>query len=197
MVDAQQARAVLDYLYGFNLSPFLWRKVRSGLSAGRVQSVAVRLIVEREREIKKHVAESDFRISAVFNKDGHKGAIKALASGQFVSEEETEQFLKTCTQSSFSVGNLTVKDTSRKPTAPFTTSTLQQEASRKLGYSVSKTMILAQKLYEAGHITYMRTDSVNLSSLAIQAAKEEITKEFGEEYSKVRNFKNKNSSKEM
>jgi len=193
LVDAQQARRVLDRLVGYELSPVLWRKIKPSLSAGRVQSVAVRLIVERERVIKDHTSSADFRITAQFLKDGHNFAIKATTS-PFKEAQETEDFLKVCNQSEFTVKNLTVKDTLRKPTAPFTTSTLQQEASRKLGYSVSKTMMLAQKLYEAGHITYMRTDSVNLSTLALNAAKDEITKEFGPEYSNTRTFKNKNSS---
>jgi DNA topoisomerase-1 len=193
LVDAQQARRVLDRLVGYELSPVLWRKIKPSLSAGRVQSVAVRLIVERERDIKEHTSSTDYRITAQFLKDGHNFTIKASTT-PFKEAQETEDFLNACIQSSFSVNNLTVKDTLRKPTAPFTTSTLQQEASRKLGYSVSKTMMLAQKLYEAGHITYMRTDSVNLSTLALNAAKEEITKEFGAEYSTTRTFKNKNSS---
>ena len=193
LVDAQQARRVLDRLVGYELSPVLWRKIKPSLSAGRVQSVAVRLIVERERVIKEHQSTADFKITAQFLKNGHNFSIKATTT-PFKDVQETENFLNDCIQSTFSVQNLTVKDTLRKPTAPFTTSTLQQEASRKLGYSVSKTMMLAQKLYEAGHITYMRTDSVNLSTLALNAAKEEITKEFGPEYSKTRNYKNKNSS---
>ncbi|MDE7102382.1 MAG: DNA topoisomerase I, partial [Bacteroidales bacterium] len=168
LVDAQQARRVLDRLVGYEISPLLWRKVRSNLSAGRVQSVAVRLVVEREEEIKNFKEDSSYRVTASF------GAFTAELNTRFQSKEETAAFLDSCRNAQFSVDALEQKPSKRSPAAPFTTSTLQQEASRKLGFSVSKTMMVAQQLYEEGLITYMRTDSVNLSSLAINMAKEQV-----------------------
>ncbi len=193
LVDAQQARRVLDRLVGFELSPILWRTVGRGLSAGRVQSVAVRLIVEREREINAFQSQSEFKVSALFTNQEGK-SLKAELTRKFKTEEEAVFFLKQVQQAAFTVLNTEVKPTHRNPAPPFTTSTLQQEASRKLGYDVSKTMSLAQRLYENGHITYMRTDSVNLSQLAVAAAKDQITAMFGPEYSQVRKFSNKNES---
>ncbi|MDX5448623.1 MAG: type I DNA topoisomerase [Bacteroidota bacterium] len=190
LVDAQQARRVLDRLVGYELSPVLWKKVRRGLSAGRVQSVAVRLIVERERDIQNFDPESAFRIVAIFTTSEGVN-FKAELAERFKTEEEARDYLNKVSESSFSVDKLEKKPGKKSPAAPFTTSTLQQEASRKLGFSVSQTMTLAQKLYEAGHITYMRTDSVNLSQDAIQAAKSEIVRDFGEEYSQPRNFSTK------
>ena len=192
LVDAQQARRVLDRLVGFELSPVLWRKVKPSLSAGRVQSVAVKLIVEREREIKGHTPQSDFKISAEFLNQDNK-ALNAVLNHRFKEAGEVKSFLADCKKSTFKVTKIEVKPSFRKPSAPFTTSTLQQEASRKLGYSVSRTMILAQGLYEAGHITYMRTDSTNLSQLALDSAKTEIINSFGEEYSNTRNYVTKKS----
>jgi DNA topoisomerase-1 len=194
LVDAQQARRILDRLVGFELSPILWRKVKPSLSAGRVQSVAVRLIVEREREVNHFTSVSDFRITAEFTKKGHKKAIKAELPTRFKTEAEAIAFLKQAQDSDFTVNHIEVKPAQRKAAAPFTTSTLQQEASRKLGYPVAKTMLLAQKLYEAGHITYMRTDSVNLSQTAILGAEKEIKAAFGAEYSAPRNYTTKNAS---
>lgn len=193
LVDAQQARRVLDRLVGYELSPVLWRTVKSGLSAGRVQSVAVRLVVEREREINKFTSQSEFRVRAEFETpEGKK--FKAECPVKFKTEEEARAFLEKLKGASFSVASTEVKPATRNPSPPFTTSTLQQEASRKLGYDVSRTMQLAQRLYENGHITYMRTDSVNLSQLAIGAAKAQITAMFGEEFSNPRNFTTKNES---
>ena len=185
LVDAQQARRVLDRLVGYEISPLLWRKVRSNLSAGRVQSVAVRLVVEREEEIKNFKEDSSYRVTASF------GAFTAELNTRFQSKEETAAFLDSCRNAQFSVDALEQKPSKRSPAAPFTTSTLQQEASRKLGFSVSKTMMVAQQLYEEGLITYMRTDSVNLSSLAINMAKEHILEAYGERYSRPRNFSTK------
>ena len=193
LVDAQQARRVLDRLVGFELSPILWRTVGRGLSAGRVQSVAVRLIVEREREINAFQSQSEFKVSALFTNQEGK-SLKAESTRKFKTEDEAVSFLKQVQQAAFTVLNTEVKPTHRNPAPPFTTSTLQQEASRKLGYDVSKTMSLAQRLYENGHITYMRTDSVNMSQLAVAAAKDQITAMFGPEYSQVRKFSNKNES---
>ena len=193
LVDAQQARRVLDRLVGFELSPILWRTVGRGLSAGRVQSVAVRLIVEREREINAFQSQSEFKVSALFTNQEGK-SLKAELTRKFKTEDEAVSFLKQVQQAAFTVLNTEVKPTHRNPAPPFTTSTLQQEASRKLGYDVSKTMSLAQRLYENGHITYMRTDSVNMSQLAVAAAKDQITAMFGPEYSQVRKFSNKNES---
>ncbi|MDY0780240.1 type I DNA topoisomerase [Tenacibaculum sp. IB213877] len=190
LVDAQQARRVLDRIVGYELSPVLWRKVKAGLSAGRVQSVAVRLIVEREREIENFTPVASYRIDAEFeNTDGKK--FKAKLPKNFDTKEEAEAFLNSCLSADFKVADLQKKPAKKSPAAPFTTSTLQQEASRKLGFPVAKTMMVAQRLYEAGLITYMRTDSVNLSGEAIDAAKEEIVKSYGKEYSKPRNFNTK------
>lgn len=194
LVDAQQARRILDRLVGFELSPVLWKKVKPSLSAGRVQSVAVRLIVEREREINQFKTESDYRITAEFCKQGQSKIIKAELPQRYKTEQEALNFLKAASESSFSISHVEVKPAQRKPAAPFTTSTLQQEASRKLGYPVAKTMLLAQKLYEAGHITYMRTDSVNLSQTAISGAAAEINRAFGPSYSSPRNYTTKNAS---
>ena len=190
LVDAQQARRVLDRLVGYELSPILWRKVKGGLSAGRVQSVAVRLIVEREREIEDFTPVASYRVDAEFiNLNGKK--FKAKLSKNFSSRKEAEVFLNSCIEAQFSVADLTKKPAKKSPAAPFTTSTLQQEASRKLGFPVAKTMMVAQRLYEAGLITYMRTDSVNLSEDAKNAVKKEIIASYGKEYSKPRNFSNK------
>ena len=191
LVNAQQARRVLDRLVGFRLSPVLWRKVKPALSAGRVQSVAVRLIVEREREIQNFVSEPYYRVNAVFavtSDDGAKNEVKAELSNRFKTHEEALAFLEECKKSKFTVSSITKKPLKRMPAPPFTTSTLQQEAARKLGFTVSQTMMVAQRLYEAGRITYMRTDSVNLSSLAINTSKAEIVRLYGEEYSKVRMY---------
>ena len=192
LVNAQQARRVLDRLVGFRLSPVLWRKVKPSLSAGRVQSVAVRLIVEREREVQAFHSEPYYRVNALFllpDKDKVLREVRAELNTRFNTLEEATAFLEKCKDAQFSVLTVVKKPLKRTPPAPFTTSTLQQEASRKLGFTVSQTMMVAQHLYENGFITYMRTDSVNLSSLCIQASKEEISKLYGEEYSKPRNFK--------
>lgn len=189
LVDAQQARRVLDRLVGYELSPVLWKKVRTGLSAGRVQSVAVRLIVEREREIKDFQAESSFKITAVFEADGQE--VPAELQSKLPDAQAAEKWLQMAADASFSVDSTEKKPGSRSPGAPFTTSTLQQEASRRLGFSVRQTMTLAQRLYEAGHITYMRTDSMTLSGQAIKAAEAYIKKEYGEKYHKLRQYKTK------
>ncbi|MBP6230468.1 MAG: type I DNA topoisomerase [Paludibacteraceae bacterium] len=194
LVDAQQARRVLDRIVGFELSPILWRKIKPSLSAGRVQSVAVRLIVEREREINNFTAEANFRVTAIFiTKDTHGNTIELPAElpKRFKTKKEAQAFLETCKDALFTIEDISKKPSKKTPAAPFTTSTLQQEAARKLGYSVSQTMMLAQKLYENGFITYMRTDSVNLSSLAINTAKEEITRFAGEKYVHVRQYTTK------
>ncbi len=191
-VNAQQARRVLDRLVGFELSPILWKKIKTGLSAGRVQSVAVRLVVEREREIERFKTESAFRITALFNVDGKK--LEAELPARFKTQEEAQAFLENCRGAQYTIENLEKKPLKRSPAAPFTTSTLQQEASRKLGFSVAQTMTVAQKLYESGKISYMRTDSVNLSKEAIGGATARITAAFGEEYVKVRQYKNKSQS---
>jgi DNA topoisomerase-1 len=194
LVNSQQARRILDRLVGFEVSPVLWKKVQPSLSAGRVQSVAVRLIVEREREIISFESESSFRITAIFeisSKGSDNAIIKAEASKRFSDIKEAQKFIELCRDSNFSVGNVTVKPGTRSPAPPFTTSTLQQEAYRKLGFSVAQTMAVAQKLYEAGRITYMRTDSTNLSKLALVKSREMIVSEFGEKYSKTRQFKTK------
>ena len=191
LVNAQQARRLLDRIVGFKLSPVLWRKVKPQLSAGRVQSVAVRLIVEREREIQAFNSEPYYRVSGIFtvrNADGSKSEVKAELDRRFNTHEESVAFLDKCKNATFTVDNIVKKPTKRTPAPPFTTSTLQQEAARKLGFTVSQTMMVAQRLYEAGRITYMRTDSVNLSTLAINTCKEEITKSYGEKYSKPRNY---------
>lgn len=191
LVDAQQARRVLDRLVGFELSPILWRKVKPSLSAGRVQSVTVRLVVEREREILDFTAQSDFRVQGFFTTS--KGAaLKAESKLKFNTAAEVEAFLENHKQAEFRVSDLQVAPAFRSPAPPFTTSTLQQEASRKLGYDVSRTMQLAQKLYENGHITYMRTDSTNLSQLALNAAKEEVISQYGEAFSHTRQYATKN-----
>ena len=197
LVNAQQARRVLDRLVGFELSPILWRKVSMrNLSAGRVQSVAVRLIVEREREINAFNPESTFKISALFfvNDGGKISKLKAESPKRFADESAAMQFLKEAIGAQFSISDIQTKPSKKSAPAPFTTSTMQQEASRKLGFSVLKTMTMAQRLYEAGHITYMRTDSVNLAQTAIEAASAEITKSFGKEYSEPRQFKTKSRS---
>ncbi|MCI0922113.1 type I DNA topoisomerase [Sphingobacterium rhinopitheci] len=191
LVHAQQARRVLDRLVGFELSPVLWRKVKPSLSAGRVQSVAVRLIVDREREVNKFNADAAYKIVAVFQTGKGKESFKAELPQRFESKDEAKKFLQDCIDASFSITSLEKKPAKRSPSAPFTTSTLQQEASRKLGFSVARTMQVAQRLYEAGRITYMRTDSVNLSDTAIQAAQEEITNAYGEKYHKMRKYKTK------
>ena len=191
LVNAQQARRVLDRLVGFSLSPLLWRKVKPALSAGRVQSVAVRLIVEREREIQAFKSEAYFRVSAIFghqNADGSQSEVKAELDTRFKTEEEVEKFLEVCKNADFIVSDIQKKPVRRVPAPPFTTSTLQQEAARKLGFTVSQTMMVAQHLYEHGLITYMRTDSVNLSSLCLNTSKEEIEKHWGAEYSHPRQY---------
>ena len=191
LVNAQQARRVLDRLVGFKLSPVLWRKVKPALSAGRVQSVAVRLIVEREREIQAFQSEPYYRVNALFgitNADGSQSEVKAELDTRFKTHGEAVAFLEQCKDAKFTVSNITKKPLRRTPAPPFTTSTLQQEAARKLGFTVSQTMMVAQRLYESGRITYMRTDSVNLSSLAINTSKDEIIKLWGKEYSKTRNY---------
>ena len=193
LVNAQQARRVLDRLVGFELSPVLWKKVKPSLSAGRVQSVAVRLIVDREREINAFTSTAAYRIVAIFSTDKRE-LLKAELSGKFDKETDAQQFLENCLNASFKVNTLDVKPLKRNPAAPFTTSTLQQEASRKLGFSVSRTMTVAQKLYETGKITYMRTDSVNLSDTAIDAAALEIKSAYGEKYLEARKFKTKSAS---
>lgn len=193
LVNAQQARRILDRLVGFELSPILWKKIKGGLSAGRVQSVAVRLVVEREREIANFNAESSFRITAEFDLGGGK-ILKAELPKKFKNEEEAHSFLKKCIGAQFSIENLETKPAKKSPAPPFTTSTLQQEASRKLGFSVARTMSVAQKLYEAGKISYMRTDSLNLSEEALGAAAGAIRSNFGESYSNRRVFKTKNAS---
>ena len=191
LVNAQQARRVLDRLVGFKLSPVLWRKVKPALSAGRVQSVAVRLLVEREREAQAFQSETFYIINGIFaiiNPDGSASEVKATLSTRFKTEQEARKFLEQCKDATFTVDSIQKKPTKRMPAPPFTTSTLQQEAARKLGYTVSQTMMVAQRLYENGGITYMRTDSVNLSTLCINAAKKEITDLYGSKYSKVRQY---------
>ncbi len=191
LVDAQQARRVLDRIVGFELSPVLWKKVKPSLSAGRVQSVAVRLIVEREREIEQHKSESFFRVNAIFTSS--KGTLKAELNEQFKAEPEVDLFLKKASESSFVIEDVQKKPATKSPAPPFTTSTLQQEASLKLGFSVSRTMTVAQKLYESGKITYMRTDSVNLSETAMNGAKAEIERAYGSQYSKPTKYTTKSS----
>ncbi len=191
LVNAQQARRVLDRLVGFKLSPVLWRKVKPSLSAGRVQSVAVRLVVEREREIKAFKSEAFYRVYGTFavtNEDGSMSEVKAEVPTRFKNHDEVIEFLKCCEKSTFTVESVNKKPLRRSPAPPFTTSTLQQEAARKLGFTVSQTMMVAQHLYENGRITYMRTDSVNLSALCLSASKNEIVKMWGEEYSKTRQY---------
>ena len=191
LVNAQQARRVLDRLVGFNLSPILWKKVKPSLSAGRVQSVAVRLIVEREREIQAFKSEPFYRVNAIFaviNADGSANELKAELSTRFKTHDEVTAFLEKCKEAEFTISSISKKPLKRTPAPPFTTSTLQQEAAHKLGFTVSQTMMVAQHLYENGHITYMRTDSVNLSTLCQKASKEEIIKTWGAAYSKPRHY---------
>ncbi len=191
LVNAQQARRVLDRLVGFKLSPILWRKVKPSLSAGRVQSVAVRLIVERERELQAFKSETYYNVNAIFyiiNSDGSHSEVKATLSQRFKTEQEVEEFFEKCKEATFTVEAIQKKPMKRTPAPPFTTSTLQQEAARKLGFTVSQTMMVAQHLYENGRITYMRTDSVNLSSLCINATKDEVSRLYGDNYSKVRQY---------
>ncbi len=188
LVDAQQARRVLDRIVGFELSPILWKKIKPALSAGRVQSVAVRLIVEREKEIKAFNSEQYFRIVAQMMPEGSETLVTAELNKRITSEAEAKALLEACKSAKFSVGDVTVKPVKKTPAPPFTTSTLQQEAARKLGFTVSQTMMVAQKLYESGHITYMRTDSLNLSSLAINTISAEIKETIGEEYLKIRKY---------
>ncbi|WP_268033877.1 type I DNA topoisomerase [Algoriphagus sp. PAP.12] len=189
LVNAQQARRILDRLVGFELSPILWKKIKTGLSAGRVQSVAVRLIVDREREIEAHNAKSSYRVTAQFETEGK--SFQAELPKKFETKEEAESFLKSCLDADFSVGNLEKKPAKKSPAPPFTTSTLQQEASRKLYFSVAQTMSVAQKLYEAGKITYMRTDSVNLSEDAMKSAKNAIEDSYGSSYHQSRKYTTK------
>jgi DNA topoisomerase I len=194
LVNSQQARRILDRLVGFEISPVLWKKIQPSLSAGRVQSVAVRLLVEREREIISFETESAFRVTAFFQIDsatGENAVLKAEASKRFPYEKEALKFLELCNDSKYTIASISIKPGTRSPAPPFTTSTLQQEAYRKLGFSVAQTMAVAQKLYEAGRITYMRTDSTNLSKLALAKSREIIISEFGEKYSKTRQFKTK------
>ncbi|MFT6716514.1 MAG: DNA topoisomerase-1 [Saprospiraceae bacterium] len=190
LVNAQQARRVLDRLVGFELSPVLWKKVRPSLSAGRVQSVAVKMIVEREKEILAFESVNSFKVIAHFDVDG-KTILKSELPKNFETEAEAEEFLKSCIAADFKIDKLEKKPAKKSSTAPFTTSTLQQEAGRKFGYAVSQTMGIAQKLYEQGHITYMRTDSVNLSDFAVGAISDEITKSYGKDYLQVKAYKNK------
>ena len=190
LVDAQQARRVLDRIVGYELSPVLWRKVKGGLSAGRVQSVAVRLIVEKEREIRNYVSTSTYKVEAIFKNSNGKEFVARL-SNEFKSKDDAIDYLNSTTGSTFKVSEIVKKPVKKSAPAPFTTSTLQQEASRKLSFPVSKTMSVAQRLYESGHITYMRTDSVNLSNLAIDEAKKQVVKNFGEAYANPKNFSTK------
>lgn len=194
LVNAQQARRVLDRIVGFELSPVLWKKVKPALSAGRVQSVAVRLIAEREREIQAFESEASYRVSAIFmvpNGEGKMVELKSELSHRFKTKKEAEKFLESCKSASFTIDDIVTRPLTKSATAPFTTSTLQQEAARKLGYTVTQTMVVAQKLYESGKITYMRTDSVNLSDFAIQGSKEAITNLMGEKYVKSRQYSTK------
>ncbi len=193
LVNAQQARRVLDRLVGYELSPILWKKIKTGLSAGRVQSVAVRLVVEREREISEFKAKSAFKVNAIFNLDKGKTLVAELGE-RFESEDEALKFLESCKGATFSITDLQTRPSKRTPAPPFTTSTLQQEAARKLGFSVIQTMTVAQKLYEAGKISYMRTDSVNLSDEARSGAMNQITSAFGKEYVQPRQYKTKSNS---
>jgi DNA topoisomerase-1 len=194
LVNSQQARRILDRLVGFEISPVLWKKVQPSLSAGRVQSVAVRLLVDREREIISFQSESAFRVTAVFligSDKGENAILRAEASKRYQNENDALDFLELCAGSKYSIVSISIKPGTRSPAPPFTTSTLQQEAYRKLGFSVAQTMAVAQKLYEAGKITYMRTDSTNLSNLALVKSREMIISEYGEKYSKTRQFKTK------
>ena len=194
LVNAQQARRVLDRIVGFELSPILWRKVKPALSAGRVQSVAVRLIVEREREVNAFVSESWYKVTAIFEvpgEDGEKSEVRAELGSRFKTKEEARAFLDVCKDAKFKITDVVTKPSKKSPAPPFTTSTLQQEAARKLGFSVSQTMVVAQRLYESGQITYMRTDSVNLSDLALATSRQAITELMGEKYVKTRQFATK------
>jgi DNA topoisomerase-1 len=191
LVNAQQARRIIDRLVGFEISPILWRKVKGGLSAGRVQSVAVRLLVDKENEINNFIPKSSFKISAKFS-DSDNNNLSAQLSGVFESENKAKEILEKSLTSNFSISSVEKKPFKKTSSAPFTTSTLQQEASRKLGFSVSRTMSAAQRLYESGHITYMRTDSVNLSQDALNAAGKVISKMYGDNYHKTKRFSNKN-----
>lgn len=191
LVNAQQARRVLDRIVGFKLSPVLWKKVKPALSAGRVQSVAVRLIVEKEREIQQFKSEANYRVTALFEVPKSKTEIKAELSQRFKTKEEAMAFLESCKQAAFRIDDIATRPQKRTPSAPFTTSTLQQEAAHKLGFTVAQTMMIAQKLYESGKITYMRTDSVNLSSLCINACIQVITDSMGSQYVKSRQFQTK------
>jgi len=193
LVNAQQARRVLDRLVGFELSPILWKKIKTGLSAGRVQSVAVRLVVEREREIDQHDTKSSFKVVATFDLGKGKHLVAELPE-KFDKEEDAVKFLESCKGANFSIGDLQKKPAKKSPAPPFTTSTLQQEAGRKLSFSVSQTMVVAQKLYEAGKISYMRTDSLNLSDEAVAGATKQITSAYGKEFVHVRKFKTKSAS---
>ena len=194
LVNAQQARRVLDRIVGFELSPILWRKVKPALSAGRVQSVAVRLIVEREREVNAFVSESWYKVTAIFEvpgENGEKSEVRAELGSRFKTKEEARAFLEVCKDAKFKITDVVTKPSKKSPAPPFTTSTLQQEAARKLGFSVSQTMVVAQRLYESGQITYMRTDSVNLSDLALATSRQAITDLMGEKYVKTRQFATK------
>ena len=190
-VDAQQARRILDRIVGFELSPVLWKKVKPALSAGRVQSVAVRLIVEREREIEKFVSEASYRVVAEFSTPDNEHKFKAELNHRFKTTDEVNAFLEACKNTQYRIQDISVKPAHKSPAPPFTTSTLQQEAARKLGFSVAQTMSVAQRLYENGHITYMRTDSVNLSSLCINTTRDEITSTLGDKYLHIRKYNNK------
>jgi DNA topoisomerase-1 len=192
LVNAQQARRILDRLVGFELSPILWKKIKTGLSAGRVQSVAVRIVVDREREIDKFDAKSFYKVQAIFEVEGGK-TLKAELPGRFNTQEEAQNFLEKCVGADYTIGKLEKKPAKRSPAPPFTTSTLQQEASRKLGFSVTQTMTIAQRLYEAGKISYMRTDSLNLSDDAIKSAVAAISSDFGKDYVHTRKFKTKSA----
>ncbi|MEO7175589.1 MAG: type I DNA topoisomerase, partial [Saprospiraceae bacterium] len=197
LVNAQQARRILDRLVGYELSEILWRKIKGKLSAGRVQSVAVKLIVDREREIQQFEESAYFRVTAVFEielEGGKKAQVKAVLSKEYKAEGEAKDFLQRCIGATYSVAKVEVKPAKRKPAAPFTTSTLQQEASRKLGFAVKRTMMAAQRLYESGHISYMRTDSNSLSEEAISNIAAEIENQFGKEYVEIRRYKTKNES---
>ncbi len=193
LVNAQQARRVLDRLVGYELSPILWKKIKTGLSAGRVQSVAVRLVVEREREITDFKVKSSYKINGIFNLGKGKTLVAEL-SERFDTEEEALKFLESCKGAKYKIADLQTKPSKRSPAPPFTTSTLQQEAARKLGFSVIQTMMVAQKLYEAGKISYMRTDSVNLSDEARSGAMRQIESAFGKEFVQPRQYKTKSSS---
>ena len=191
LIAAQQARRILDRLVGYEISPVLWKKIRPNLSAGRVQSVAVRLITDRENEIRQFESTSSFRVLSLFGLPSDDKTLDAELNKRFVDAKETQEFLEACKNATFTVSDVETKPSKRTPPAPFTTSTLQQEASRKLGFSVAKTMLVAQQLYEAGFITYMRTDSTSLSGLAITTAKNAIEKNYGQKYHKMRQYATK------